>query len=215
MKQAILVGGGPVSLKQLKQELTIRPEILYAADRGATYLLELGVMPDLLVGDMDSFAESDLSRLAAAGVQIEKYPEAKNETDLELVVGQALKAGALRIRIFGGLGGRFDHTLGNLGLLVNSLEHGVEAYLIDETHEITATSRDIVLTAKPGWAVSLIPWTNRVTGVTTTGLKFPLQNDTLYFSHTRGIHNQFTAATARVTMKTGILLIVSFKEDQF
>lgn len=212
MKQAIIVGGGPVSPEQLARELVARPDFLIAVDRGASLLRELGIIPDLLVGDMDSLDRIDLDRFLSARVPVERYPAAKDQSDMELALNRALDAGVRRIRIFGGLGGRLDHTLGNLGLLVKTLEQGAEASLVDETHEITAVRRMAALKAKPGWAVSLIPWTGRVTGVTTSGLKYPLHGETLYSTGTRGIHNQFTAATARVKLKDGILLVVCFLE---
>lgn len=213
MKQAIIVGGGPVNPAQLERELTVRPDFLIAADRGASRFMELGLMPDLLVGDMDSLDRPILDRLLAAQVMVKQYPAAKDQSDMELALDLALASGAGRIRIFGGLGGRLDHTLGNLGLLIKALEQGAEASLVGEAQEITPVQQKIVLIAKPGWAVSLIPWTERVTGVTTTGLKFPLRDETLYSNHTRGIHNQFTATTATVTLKSGILLAVSFLEQ--
>lgn len=211
MNHTLIVGGGFVNPEQLKNELANEPEMIIAADRGGSYLLDVGTFPQTLIGDNDSIPPEALTRLISAGVEIISYPPGKDETDMELALNVALSRGAKEINILGGLGRRFDHTLGNIGLLVKALENGARAFLLDENHIITAINRRITLQKKPGWAVSLIPLTLKVSGVTTSGLVFELKNEELFFQRSRGLHNEFAQEVASVQLSRGILLVISFR----
>jgi thiamine pyrophosphokinase len=213
MKRALIVGGGPVDSRQLREELARKPELIVAADRGGHALLGVGRYPHLAVGDFDSLPGADRSALADAGVRMLSFPAAKDETDLELALDSAVAEGAEDIRILGGLGRRIDHTLGNIGLLLRAAELGSAARLLDPDHELLLAGRALTLPARPGWALSLIPLTPKVCGVRTGGLAFPLCGEELYLARPRGIHNEFCAATATIEVAEGILLVVLFRES--
>jgi thiamine pyrophosphokinase len=211
MKQAIIIGGGPVSLSQLKDELQTRPDLLIAADHGAEYLLDLGVFPDILIGDLDSLSPEALKRIRQQGIIPKIYPAQKDQTDLELALDQAIAYGMNRIKILGGLGNRLDHTFGNTGLLIKALKHGIEAHLLDPYHDLTVMNQKIILPKKAGWAVSLVPLTETVKGVTTSGLAYPLNHEDLKIDATRGLHNEFAASQATVEIDGGFLLVICFR----
>lgn len=213
VKTCLIVGGGPVDAGQLAAELQANPELVIAADRGGAYLWQAGRIPDVLVGDWDSLPREFLSRVAAGGSAIRRFPTAKDQTDLELALDAAVEGGCGELRVLGGLGGRLDHTLGNIGLLLKALRQGLSAYLIDPDHIVTIIDREITLRAKPGWAVSLVPLTPVVSGVTTTGLAFPLNAEDLFVDATRGLHNEFNAPEATVGLRDGLLTVVLFRED--
>ncbi|HEY8463783.1 MAG TPA: thiamine diphosphokinase [Bacillota bacterium] len=213
MKRGLIIAGGPVSLGLLQAELAAKPDLVIAADGGGKYLLEVGEFPDLLIGDFDSLPSDELQQIAAGGSEIHRFPVEKDQTDLELAVAAAIQNHVTALRILGGLGRRLDHTLANIGLLQQAWQSGVTASLIDTTQELYLTGDHIVIPAKPGWALSLIPLTPVAKGVTTLGLKYPLEDAWLYSAATRGIHNQFLTAEAVVTVNEGLLLIVTFQED--
>lgn len=175
--------------------------------------MEAGALPTVLIGDLDSLPAPIVQQLAASGTVVQRFPAAKDWTDMELAVDLALKSGATKIHILGGLGGRFDHTLGNIGLLLKALEHGVEAHLLDPGHDIMLIKDKVSLKKRPGWALSLVPLSLKVSGVTTSGLVFPLNNEDLYIYNTRGIHNEFTQDNALIEINQGILMIIRFQED--
>lgn len=213
MKRVLIVGGGELDRKLLSHELADGPDLVIAADAGGRYLMELGTLPQVLVGDFDSLAPDIVQKMKKAGVELLIYPAAKDETDMELAVDLAITRGATEIRILGGIGGRLDHTLGNIGLLLKAYQKGVAASLVDLYQELIITDNRIELRSQPGKAVSLIPLTPKVTGVTTHGLKYPLDGAELYFSQTRGIHNEFVGDTATVSLADGILLLITFSEN--
>lgn len=213
MKSALIIGGGPVNIEQLKQELAQKPDMLIAADYGGFYCEQLGIIPQVLMGDFDSLSAPMVDKLMNAGAKVIRFPARKDETDMELALDLAMTEGSSRIHILGGLGRRFDHTLSNIGLLLKALPQKNEVHLLDEVHDITAIDHRIVLSRRAGWAVSLIPLTVEVSGISTSGLLYPLDNASLYLEKSRGIHNQFTAETASIEVAEGILLVILFKES--
>lgn len=212
--RVLIVGGGSVDLDQLSRELAKEPDLIIAADAGGKHLYDLKRLPHILLGDFDSLAPEIVAAINSAGVELLTFPIAKDQTDVELAVDLSLARGATEIRIIGGIGERLDHTLGNIGLLLKAHQQGVPAFLIDPRQEATVTDSAIQLSCEAGMGLSIIPLTLKASGVTTTGLKFPLDNADLYFHQTLGIHNECTGKTAGVSVKEGILLIVSFLEKQ-
>jgi thiamine pyrophosphokinase len=213
MKNVLIIGGGPIDLAQLKAELELRPELIIAADRGGAYLTKLAVLPTVLIGDFDSMPSETLRSMVAAGVEVKTFAATKDYTDLELAVDLALERGATQINVLGGLGGRIDHTLGNMGLLLKALERDVEAHLLDPGHDIIVIKDRKTLTKRTGWAVSLVPLSLKASGITTTGLVYKLDKADLFFQSTRGIHNEFMAEKATIELKQGILMVICFKTD--
>lgn len=210
--RVLIVGGGPVHLPQLRQELATKPDLVIAADYGGSYFSEVGFLPQVLLGDFDSLPKPVLDQMTASNIKINSFPTHKDYTDLELAIDFALTKEPEQIRILGGLGNRLDHTLGNIGMLQKPLSRGVEAHLLDESHDIFLLKDFIQLRRKAGWAVSLIPLSPIVTGVTTAGLLYPLTNADLYLDSGRGIHNEFIEETASIKLDEGTLIIICFRE---
>lgn len=209
----LLIAGGPIDPEVLEAELSKQPDLIIAVDSGGKILSKLQKKPDYLIGDFDSLPQSTLELLISQGTEVLRYPTNKDYTDLELALEHAITLGAKEVRIVGGLGARMDHCLANIGLLVNALEKGVRATLLDYHHEMLVIDQSVALEPRQDWAVSLVPLTSEVTGVTTTNLAFPLIGETLYFKHSRGIHNQFIGKPAKVSIDSGILLVIYFRED--
>lgn len=184
--------------------------LVIAADRGAVTALDLGFIPDLIVGDFDSLAAEALERFRAMGVAIRPSPMAKDASDTELAVRAAVKQGARDITIVGGLGGRPDHFLANVGVLALPELVGSTVRLLDRTTRISLLagpgSQD--LEGRIGDLVSLLPFGGGVTGVSTTGLAWALEDEPLPAGPARGLSNVRTERIARVSLRQGLLEIV-------
>jgi thiamine pyrophosphokinase len=178
------------------------------ADAGAELALAGGLRPDLAVGDFDSITPAGLAALERAGVELERHPVAKDETDLELALEAALRRGPERILVVADAGGRLDHLLG--GLLVLAAERyaavRVDAQLGPAAVHVVRGER--TLRGEPGELVSLFAVAGPAEGVTTEGLAYPLAGETLRPGSTRGVSNAFAAAEARVAVERGVLLAV-------
>jgi thiamine pyrophosphokinase len=192
--------------------------LVVAADGGARHAAALGVHLDRWVGDGDSISTGELAALGADGVTIERTHVDKDESDAELAVAAALGAGVQAVSIIGALGGpRIDHALANVGLLAHPGLVGREAWLYDERAARLSllTAPDAAgaavtreLGGHEGDLVSLIPVGDSATGVTTTGLRFPLRDEPLLLGRTRGVSNVLTGYPARVTLRSGRLLVI-------
>lgn len=191
----------------------LRPDdMLIAADGGARHLLEMGLLPVMLVGDLDSLEAASLAQLEAAGVEIRRYPTDKDETDLELALRCALERDSNSILIVGALGGRLDQTLANLWLLTDPAFEGLDLRLDDGAEEAFFCRKQAEVRGRSGEVVSLIPWSGPVEGVVTQGLQWKLSGETLHPHQARGVSNRMLGETACVEIRSGLLLIVHRRE---
>jgi thiamine pyrophosphokinase len=185
-------------------------DLVVAADGGARHAAALDRQIDRWVGDGDSVDPADLDRLAAAGVRVDRAPVDKDETDAELALLAALEADPTRITILGALGGaRVDHELGNVWLLAHPALAGRDVRLLGGRSRIRlAGPGEHDLSGGAGDLVSLLPFGGDVLGITTTGLRYPLQDEPLVGGPSRGLSNVRVSAEASLALRTGRLLIV-------
>ncbi len=198
-----------------KARALLRPDdFIICADGGTRHALALNLIPNLVIGDMDSADKEQLQKLKDGGVEIELYPRDKNETDLELAINKAFELDPSEIIILAALGGRADQTLANIALLGNTqyatrsirLDDGVESIFFCRAQ--SPKGDQVQVAGGRGDIVSLIPWGNPVTGVQTQGLKWRLNNETLYPEKTRGISNEMLSESATIEIESGLLLIL-------
>ena len=183
------------------------PDLVVCADGGLNHAARLGLAPALVVGDFDS---------ANPALTPERYPhrryqhETKVETDTELAVLAALERGATRLVITGALGGRWDHSLANVGLLAHPRLAGCDVCIVTADTEIRLLRGPAAapVFGAAGDLVSLLPQTPVAAGITTTNLRYPLHGEPLYLGLGRGISNEIAAVPARVEVAQGDLLLV-------
>jgi len=213
MRALIFVNGTIDDYTQIARWL--RPDdYLIAADGGARHCAALGLRPAVLVGDLDSIAPELLAEYESAGVTIERHPPRKDETDLELAVRRAVADGAGEILLLGALGGRLDQTMANL-LLPARQEWPVPILLADgrQLARVLRGGETVTLHGTPGDTVSAVPLSAEVTGVTYTGLEYPLTDATLCLGSTQGVSNRMVGESAVIRLTSGILLLVQEKNE--
>ncbi len=194
---------------RLSQPLHLLPDdYLIAANGGTHHCLSLGLLPHVVIGDLDSLGAHHVEHLRAAGVTFLEYPARKDYTDLELALGYAQTLGVERILIVAALGERWDQTLANV--LLPAAQQGPPVSLVDDRQEIhyLRGPSELRLEGRPGDTLSLIPLTGAAEGIHTEGLEYPLHDETLLFGSTRGVSNVFLAEQARVTLRSGLLACV-------
>jgi thiamine pyrophosphokinase len=207
---AIIFANGELSDPQSASELIYGDDdvVIIAADGGTHHALAAGVIPDVVIGDLDSLMPDDQARLKAAGVQIVRFSPRKDETDLELALLYAAQAGATGIVILAALGGRLDQTIANALLLTLPQLEGIDTRIVDDAQEAFLIRNQVLIKGQPGDTVSLIPLGGDAEGVTAEGLKWPLHEDTLRFGPARGVSNVLTEEQAHVRVQRGMLLCV-------
>ncbi|MBW3612273.1 MAG: thiamine diphosphokinase [Chloroflexi bacterium] len=185
-------------------------DLVIAADGGAAALERAGCRIDRLVGDLDSADPLLVERLGRSGTEVTQYPADKDASDTELAVEAALDAGASEVMLLGALGGeRLDHELANVLLLADPVL-GPPLRIARGTSLARAVrdGRRLDIVAGPGSLVTLLPIGAEVTGITTVGLRWTLEDATLPMGRSRGLSNEVLEAGASVQLGRGTLLVV-------
>jgi len=208
MPRIVIFANGELPNMEKARALVKADDYIICADGGTHHALALGITPHLLIGDMDSVTKDEVQRLKKADIPIELYPRDKNETDLELALNHALERKPTSMLIIAALGNRLDQTLGNISLLSDSRLATLDCRLDDGTEEVLFCRNSCRVEGRRGDVVSLIPWNGAVEGIRTNGLRWPLNNETLYLDKTRGISNEMLEAVAEVSIEVGLLLII-------
>ncbi len=214
MPRVVIFANGVLPNLETIRNILRADDFLIGADGGARLIVALGLLPNFVIGDLDSLTEDDLYDLGSADVRVDQYPANKDETDLELAIQYALQLSPSSIIIVAALGGRMDQTLGNISLLTDLLMSNIDIRLDDGVEEIFFCRDQAQVHGKSTDIVSLIPWNGDVSGIVTTGLKWPLRSETLFSYKTRGLSNEMINETATVQIKSGLLLIVHRRADK-
>jgi thiamine pyrophosphokinase len=204
----VIVANGAFEHAERLLALVDSADQVVAADGGANWLASQGRLPQLLIGDMDSVHPDVLRALALGDCRLVRHPTEKDATDTELALYEALALGARRITLLGAWGGRLDHALANVLLLALPQLASIQTSLFDGRSYAHVLRQELALQGEAGDLLSLLPLGGEARGVITEGLLYPLRDETLAFGPARGVSNVFTGATARVTLRTGLLLAV-------
>jgi thiamine pyrophosphokinase len=189
-----------------------RARHVVAADGGLLRARALGLEVDVVVGDLDSVTPDALADAESTGVRVVRYPQAKDGTDLELALDEAvaLCAGAAMPRVLAvaSAEGRLDHLLSSLLLLGAERYAAVELDALVGDALVHVVRGERTLTGAPGELLTLLAIGGPATGVTTSGLEYPLRGETLEPGSTRGVSNVVTETEASVTLTGGVLLAI-------
>jgi len=222
MKRCLLISGGPLDLSFAKDFLSERTyNYIVAADAGFSACLKLGIHPDLLVGDFDTFGREKIqSYLANPEYQIEIHKPEKDETDTELAFRRIREAGFEEVDVLGALGGRLDHEISNIHLLVHERKKGLQANCYDAKNRICILESEqeneynFFRSRQYGNYVSFLPVTETVKGITLTGFKYPLQDKEISILKNPSlcVSNEIVEEKAVIRVKEGILICVESKD---
>ncbi len=211
--RAIIVANGHVAENEKYGHLVRLGDLVIGADGGAFVAQQLGLEPQVVIGDMDSVLPELRARLEEHGCQFVHYPPRKDETDTELAIQYALQRGAQEILLLGATGSRLDHTLANVFLLGMPGLEGVKAKIIAGNTEVWLVRDELEIGGHVGDIVTLLPLGQDAVGVRTEGLEWALHDDTLQFGLARGVSNVMTSSRARVTLREGLLLVLRVKGE--
>lgn len=183
----------------IKEKLTAYPNII-AVDGGADHCKEMGITPDLIIGDLDSIEQATLTFFKET--PLKKFPEEKDSTDLELALAEIDWSEIEQVTVFAALENRADHALTNLIILSR-----YPGKVVFETEEdcCFAIDQSVQLQTSPGQRISLIPLNGDAVGVTTSGLKWELENQTLGKNYI-SISNEANGTRVDISLAKGDLL---------
>jgi thiamine pyrophosphokinase len=204
----LIVTGGEKPKKNLLKEKAASSSMVVAADRGAEYCLKAGILPDMVVGDMDSLPSRILDELISKKIETRKFDCRKDMTDTQIAVDIAFEKGADEIEIISGIGSRFDHSLANVYLLYRALRHGVKAKIISGIHEIFLIEKQFVINNEAGSIISFLPLGHSANGITLKGFEYELDNTDMDMSFPIGVSNIVGTDSAEVIVSRGILIAI-------
>ncbi len=183
---------------------------IICADGGANHAVAMGLVPHVVVGDLDSLAPDLRAYLETIGVQFEVHPVDKDRTDLELALRLAIAEGADEVNLLATLGGRLDQSLANVLLLAQAEWADARVQVIegDEVAWVVRGGQDSTVRGEIGDTLSLIPITYQITGVCLDGVQWPLHDATLHLGDTLTVSNTLSAPAAHVQIGAGMAVIV-------
>lgn len=211
MMKILLLANGDYGDYGFCQEWT-EYELIIAADNGMKHAKKLGITPHYLIGDFDSCTQEDLAYFQGQNCKIIQKPTTKDETDTELALDLAIQKGASHITIYGGIGSRFDHSFANVQLLYKALQRNISAVLLSPENTIYLMTKGTLRLQNKGGYVSLLPFSQEVKGITTTGLAYTLVNATLTQGDVVGVSNYMVQSCGEISVGEGVLLVIQAQD---
>ncbi len=210
----LIVTGGEISRNFVKKHLKYsKYDIIIAVDKGLEILDILNIKPNYIVGDFDSIDRNVLKKYEKTNINIIKLNPEKDLTDTHSAINLAIEIKSENITILGAIGTRLDHTIANIHTLKIATDKNVNIKIVNETNEITLIEHNVKLYKDKKYKyISLIPLTTVVENVTLKGLKYPLENRTLYIGDSLGISNEQLQEQAEIQLGKGILILIKSKD---
>jgi len=210
MRVAIISNGSIYDYESCKERLGKVQKVI-CADGGTRHAYNMGIVPDVIIGDMDSSADKYINYFKELDIPFIKYNRDKDKTDTHICLEFALEL-CDEVFLFGATGTRLDHTLANISILRLAADSGKMACIIDENNEIYVIKDNIRLEGKKGDILSLIPVSTKVEGVTLKGAHYPLEDAQMELGNPYGVSNMFEEDSVEVFIKSGYLAVIKSKD---
>jgi thiamine pyrophosphokinase len=213
VRAAIFLNGSSDSVGLIRR-VAGRAELVVAADGGARYALEAGVVPDLVVGDMDSLGEDLALEVERRGASLERHPARKDKMDGQLAVLAARERGASAADLLCAVGGRLGALIAVPHILLAAERIGLRSTVVaDQGRMFVIEAGSRTLQGDPQDSISIFPFSGLATGVTLEGMEYPLEIASLESGDTLGFHNELIGRRASVSVEEGALLVVHETEN--
>ena len=205
-RRCIIIGGGVCSADILKNNIH-SDDFIICADSGFDIATKCGFLPNLLIGDFDSI------KAVPHNVNMITLPVEKDVTDSVAAFNEGVKLGFKNFVLFGGTGGRFEHTFANVSLLANASKNGIYLEIIDEKHILRSiTNSSIKIKKKDNQQISVFAYGDKAYGVTETGFHYVLTDYILDpFNGALGTSNDIIDEYGEIAVSNGTLIIVETK----
>ena len=182
---------------------------IICADGGANHTYKMGIIPDYIIGDLDSVEKEVVEYYREKGVEFKEFPTKKDETDSELCVHLAKILGSDSVDMYSALGGRIDHTLANVKLLYYIKKEGMTPRIINENEIMYVMENErFILKGKKGETISVVPIKGDANGMTLEKLEYPLKDFSMEYSRPMGISNVMLEDEAVIEIKDGAAIII-------
>jgi thiamine pyrophosphokinase len=205
MKKCVIIGGSEIrNYEWVKSHINEGDFCIYC-DSGLYHLESLGAEPGLILGDFDSHPEPDMD------VETIKLPTEKDDTDTVYAVKEAIKRGYTDFVLVGVIGKRFDHTLGNLSILLMLHEKNLSAVIVDDYSEIRVISKEngVVTVDDDCKYFSILCAGGCAKEIKIEDAKYNLENADLTMEFPLGVSNEvLPGKMAKISVNEGRLFLI-------
>ena len=206
MKAAIICNGSIKDYNICKEKL-LQVDSIICADGGTRHAFHMNIIPNIIIGDLDSSKAEYVEYYSSKDVPIIKYSSDKDKTDTHICLEYAMEKYD-EILILGATGSRLDHTLGNISILKLAADKGKTACIMDENNELYVIRDGIRLEGNKGDLLSLLPLSSKVEGINLKGTSYPLQNAVMEIGNPYGVSNKFEENVVELTITTGYMIVI-------
>lgn len=206
MRRCVIIGGAPIENYGDIKSLLKDDDFFVYCDSGLKHKNALCKEPDLIIGDFDSHKKPDTD------IETIVLPTVKDDTDTVFAAKECLKRGFDEFLILGVIGKRFDHSLGNLYLLLYLENRGAQAVIADDYSVICLAGNKPVTIDKSYPYFSVLNIDGSAKGVTIKGAKYELENAEILPEYQYGISNEVKGEFASVLVKKGKVLVIRVKK---
>jgi thiamine pyrophosphokinase len=208
VRAAIFLNGSPDSAGLLRS-VAGRADLVIAADGGARYALQAGVVPDLVVGDMDSLGEELAREVERRGTSLERHPLRKDKMDGQLAVLAARERGATVADLLCAVGGRPGALFAVPHILLAAERIGLRSTVVADRGQMFVVEAGYrMVEGVQEDSISIFPLSGPAAGVTLEGMEYPLENASLEPGDTLGFHNELIGTEAMVSVGEGAVLVI-------
>lgn len=205
-----IVAGGRFDLEVLPR--IRKTDYIIGVDRGAYWLLEHKIIPDIAIGDFDSVSKKEFQTIESNVNKIIRHTPEKDATDLELAVDHAIGLKPKEAGIFGAIGTRFDHNFAGIQVLLKLSSHNIYGYIVDNFNEIYIVRHRSILQHSDKFPyVSIFPLTDKAI-VTLSGCRYNVSRREFVRGSTLGVSNELTISSGHVTVHTGEILLIRSRD---
>lgn len=210
--KVLIVANGTINNINILKKCEKEYDFILAVDGGTNHCIKAGILPDLIIGDLDSISDDTLKVSMEKNIPIEKFPVKKDSTDTELSIDYLTNKGYKDITLIGVIGSRMDHTLGNILLLNKLNDNKIKGKIIDDNNTIYLVDNELELSRQIDFYVSIIPITNTGINVSLKGFEYELEFRDVEFGSTFCISNKITEDKARIRVHEGKALVFLAKD---
>lgn len=206
----LIVSGGTEPSKELLLEYKNKVSFIIGVDKGCNVLYKYNITPNLIVGDFDSGDLRVVEYFKNIGIEVRKYSTHKDYTDTHLAYNIAKELGDVKkIYLLGATGTRFDHSLGNLGLFLNSLEDEIYLEIVDDNNIMFIVDKKTTIKNRKNKVLSFHGLSDEVKNFTIKNAKYELERYNLKLLEPRAICNEFLdGEDVQIDFDSGKILVM-------
>lgn len=210
--KVIIFGGGTIVNYTSMKSYICQNDYIICADSGVKHAEQMGIIPDIMLGDFDSIEPELFESYKKKGIKIIDYPPEKDKTDAHIALEYALDLSPEEIILLGYIGSRMDHTIANIHTLQNPLARQVDAYIINENNKIFLVNGSKVIKNDFGRYISFIPLTSEAKISVDKGVKYPIHNIVMRQQESLGVSNELTHESCTLQMHQGTIIVIQSKD---